>query len=1437
MNAMLSKLFRSAKVALCEAGQSKTLCARMLAHRVLAALLMLALVLPGGLFSPQPAAAQARGTLGGFMELDSVFFGEGTRTFGPGQVITISGVVPFLPWCAGMAKAKKGRGEGTFDFFPVADIYVMADNGQPLNRYEALKDVSGKPNRITGFSSGAFTGELVAITQPAGSVGPGRYKIVMDQCLDGLFDPEEDIVLGDPPNLGFEVVGTGALPSIDYHQLKDRAQAYATDLGGTQIKIPLGKPIQVPGFCALYKKWVDTAGLAPVAFLTGMANVALQQCSDLVTHWQGIAADPPDPNFKQFAELGAIGYDFRAGAATPLERSAQTLANVLAENAAVSRAFLTSLERFQGAQAAGDDEYTILQAKALQKYIAMMFGAGGTMLRFYASLEIFDNALQKDPLGLLQEAQDLHAYLPQMRTAIGGLLLPVIGAIRRQFIGGVDTLVPIGLGAFLTVYIGEDPFLPTLGLPGIPQVRAFNGLPPIVFQHPHAVTTGPYSAPPGTALNFDSSKSTDPNGDALTYAWDLDGDGQFNDAATSVANFAFAQPGSRYVGVKVTDTAGNTNVLYAQVLVGDVNSQDIIASVLSREIYRITRSTGQVTTLRPGLGGNLGGLASLHVDLNGDIWVLSSDQIQQFDSNGNLLQTMTLAQVSTLAGVPLLSFSDFVLDGRGDILFGATENLGPGTVQIAIGNTVFGVLGSTGIAGRCKIFRLAKDASRASFLADVHQGYVSLSTVNGGLVETIDARDGNTGGPTLAIDPNGNLVVGGVNGLIAGTHANGAFTVDPDTGAVTRVIPPNRTNNGPVVTDPLYGTYAGTDLVFGGVSIRAGSMTGGQGDGGIEVDSQGNYIAGNGTNIIGLRLYRVPIPPQITLVGLLLDLEMFPIQLVVPGSPFLTFTDIAIDSAGDYIIGGTDFSGLLPAGIYRVTPSGGVFPITALSGPFGPIKVADVVPQIRKVTPKDLLPPPLIHLSNLLVSQVACPGNVDLNVSLSNTGGSDLLQPVTVYFFDGDPENGGTVVGFAQSAGPVTAGASVPLSATWQGPTAGTHNIFALAVGANTASVAFQICIPKTPPGGNFLTLAPSSANSTTGTPFQVTAMLQDLFGIPLSGVLLNFDVSGANTTSGVATTDASGIATFTYSGTAAGSDDIVASAFGLASNTASVTWQGASQDTTPPVLTLPANILVEATSAGGAVVNFTATALDAVDGPIAPSCAPASGATFPLGQMTVNCTATDLSKNSSSGSFTVTVQDTTPPTLSPHANMNVPATNSNGAAVNFTAPAASDIADASPIVACAPASGSTFPLGTTTVNCTATDAAGNIAPGSFTVTVAMGTPRIAGTLVGRGSDSLGNRYFDVQITNTGTGHARNLNITLLPLRTLSGSGIVTYLPALSGALPLAIGNLDVGASSTIRLFLNVPATVTRFSITESGTLQNVVGVTFSFSTAQSVIP
>jgi Tol biopolymer transport system component len=102
-------------------------------------------------------------------------------------------------------------------------------------------------------------------------------------------------------------------------------------------------------------------------------------------------------------------------------------------------------------------------------------------------------------------------------------------------------------------------------------------------------------------------------------------------------------------------------------------------------------------------------------------------------------------------------------------------------------------------------------------------------------------------------------------------------------------------------------------------------------------------------------------------------------------------------------------------------------------------------------------------------------------------------------------------------------------------------------------------------------------------------------------------------------------------------------------------------EDITPPVLTVPEDITEEATSEQGAEVTYTVTAQDNVDGnatleedgstitqddiggDIDISCEPASGTTFPIGETTVECSATDEAGNTGTASFTVTVNPPSP--------------------------------------------------------------------------------------------------------------------------------------------------------------------------------------------------
>jgi hypothetical protein len=187
------------------------------------------------------------------------------------------------------------------------------------------------------------------------------------------------------------------------------------------------------------------------------------------------------------------------------------------------------------------------------------------------------------------------------------------------------------------------------------------------------------------------------------------------------------------------------------------------------------------------------------------------------------------------------------------------------------------------------------------------------------------------------------------------------------------------------------------------------------------------------------------------------------------------------------------------------------------------------------------------------------------------------------------------------------------------------------------------------------------------------------------------------------------------------GTTPVTCTASDSTGNTATGSFNVTVGDTTPPDLLVPDDITAEATSPSGAVVMFVVSANDNADGPLTPVCSPASGSTFGLGTTLVTCHATDSRGNTGTATFHVTVQDTTPPTL------HLPApTVSAGAActavVTYTA-TATDLVDVTDPVVCSPASGSTFNLGTTTVNCSSTDAHGNTATGAFTVTVNDTTP------------------------------------------------------------------------------------------------------------------
>ncbi len=189
----------------------------------------------------------------------------------------------------------------------------------------------------------------------------------------------------------------------------------------------------------------------------------------------------------------------------------------------------------------------------------------------------------------------------------------------------------------------------------------------------------------------------------------------------------------------------------------------------------------------------------------------------------------------------------------------------------------------------------------------------------------------------------------------------------------------------------------------------------------------------------------------------------------------------------------------------------------------------------------------------------------------------------------------------------------------------------------------------------------------------------------------------------------------------AIGTTTVTYTATDVYGNTISGSFTVTVNDTENPVINgLPANITVS-NDAGvcGAKVNWTAaTASDNCAGATIAS-SHVSGQQFPIGTTTVTYTATDAAGNITTASFTVTVNDTEKPVIN-GLPTNITVSNDAGvcgAKVNWTAATASDNC-AGATIASSHVSGQQFPIGTTTVTYTATDAAGNITTASFTVTV-----------------------------------------------------------------------------------------------------------------------
>ncbi|RLE67550.1 MAG: hypothetical protein DRJ45_09305, partial [Thermoprotei archaeon] len=472
--------------------------------------------------------------------------------------------------------------------FPTADIYVVNKSGVRVTKKTIMGTLLG----------GGFIGEILWLPP----LTPGTYDIFVDENRNGNIDGI-DIYQSN----AFTVTGVGPPPEIDVSKVKADARNLSkfwkvyphclewsfTVIGFTETALSFA----IAGWPTTWSLGIALGVTAigfiiPTSYNAAAVSIGMKIIKGLSgplhDHYKALADDPPDSNYTEIAELGSIE-NYIALEESNFVIAQTNLANNLAQQDAILQALTKSIERYEGAKAAGNYTYILLQAKAIKKFADML------VVNYRDAVQVLDayaREVKRAGGNKTIYAADVIAF--QQRIATSGFTEQEIQNMKdfgmndteieslKEWIIRINTT---GLTDFneysmikeLQALINES--IPDFEALSANATEVINYYTPLVeLHHPVSVPGGPYSGYEGSPITFNGTASTDPDGDLLTYTWDFDCDGEFDDAVGAVVNWTWNTEYSGWVGLRVTDTTGLNDTAWAKVTVLSINSAPVIES-------------------------------------------------------------------------------------------------------------------------------------------------------------------------------------------------------------------------------------------------------------------------------------------------------------------------------------------------------------------------------------------------------------------------------------------------------------------------------------------------------------------------------------------------------------------------------------------------------------------------------------------------------------------------------------------------------------------------------------------------------------------------------------------------------------------------------------------------------------------------------------------